>query len=429
MWGILSQWKQPGSLDVLCCVLSEVWLSVTPWAAAHQAPLSMELSRQEYWSGLPFLPPGDLPNPGKDRTHASCVSCIGMWILYHVVYYYYYCFHDSSGLLCSKCIIKHEEWCLLHAEAPKFPRVHQSSLVKNVWACWKGPFWKPCPDVTEVRPEVRFRRFCHRAPTESQLPGAHCNSAFQCHHSSVTVGQPSREESGRPPFPAGEALLPVQVRCAHPSGRRPGFLTGSPEAAQQGALASTGPCCPHTTEALTVKNKEQSLHYLWTKLSRQLSEGKWLLPLSNTIWTKSLCFTNLSSFIFPRFPAFYQCCVSAKILVTDPLSRLPKKILLKKHFPYQVQKGFVCSCRFPYLLLKTCVSKDESSVIFPVSYVYDVGSKSLFLTVPHSTGDLSALTRGGTRAPCSGSTECQTVNPRGVPQTPELGKALADSRW
>ena len=34
-----------------------------PWTVAHQAPLSMELSRQEYWSGLPFPFPGDLPNP------------------------------------------------------------------------------------------------------------------------------------------------------------------------------------------------------------------------------------------------------------------------------------------------------------------------------------------------------------------------------
>ena len=33
---------------------------------AHQAPLFMELSRQEYWSGLPFPPPGDLPNPGTE---------------------------------------------------------------------------------------------------------------------------------------------------------------------------------------------------------------------------------------------------------------------------------------------------------------------------------------------------------------------------
>ena len=45
------------------CV-SHVRLSVTPWTGAYQAPLSTELSRQEYWSGSPFHPPGDLPNPG-----------------------------------------------------------------------------------------------------------------------------------------------------------------------------------------------------------------------------------------------------------------------------------------------------------------------------------------------------------------------------
>ena len=39
-------------------------LFVTPWTAACQAPLSMEFSRQAYWSGLPFPSPGDLPNPG-----------------------------------------------------------------------------------------------------------------------------------------------------------------------------------------------------------------------------------------------------------------------------------------------------------------------------------------------------------------------------
>ena len=44
--------------------LSRVWLFVTPWTVAHQAPLSMEFSRQEYWSGLPFPSPGDLPNSG-----------------------------------------------------------------------------------------------------------------------------------------------------------------------------------------------------------------------------------------------------------------------------------------------------------------------------------------------------------------------------
>ena len=43
---------------------SRVRLFVTPWTIAHQAPLSMGFSRQEYWNGLPCPPPGNLPNPG-----------------------------------------------------------------------------------------------------------------------------------------------------------------------------------------------------------------------------------------------------------------------------------------------------------------------------------------------------------------------------
>ena len=44
--------------------LSRVWLFVTPWTVAYKAPLSMEFSRQEYWSGLPFPSPGDFPDLG-----------------------------------------------------------------------------------------------------------------------------------------------------------------------------------------------------------------------------------------------------------------------------------------------------------------------------------------------------------------------------
>ena len=44
--------------------LSGVRLFATPWTVANQAPPSMGFSRQEYWSGLPFPSPGDLPNPG-----------------------------------------------------------------------------------------------------------------------------------------------------------------------------------------------------------------------------------------------------------------------------------------------------------------------------------------------------------------------------
>ena len=51
--------------------LSCVQLFVTPWTVARQAPLSMGFSRQEYWSGLPFPSPGDLPNPGIELGSAA----------------------------------------------------------------------------------------------------------------------------------------------------------------------------------------------------------------------------------------------------------------------------------------------------------------------------------------------------------------------
>ena len=44
-------------------MLSCVQLTMIPWTVAHQAPLFVEFSREEYWSGLPFPSPGDLPNP------------------------------------------------------------------------------------------------------------------------------------------------------------------------------------------------------------------------------------------------------------------------------------------------------------------------------------------------------------------------------
>ena len=56
---------------------SRVQLFVTPWTVAHQAPLSMEFSRQECWSELPFPSPGDLPEPGiKSRSPALQVDSL-----------------------------------------------------------------------------------------------------------------------------------------------------------------------------------------------------------------------------------------------------------------------------------------------------------------------------------------------------------------
>ena len=78
-WALKTQHSQK---FIVLSHFSCVRLFVTLWAAAHQAPLSMGFSRQEYASGLPFLPAGDLPNPGIEL--ASPVSpCIGRQILYH----------------------------------------------------------------------------------------------------------------------------------------------------------------------------------------------------------------------------------------------------------------------------------------------------------------------------------------------------------
>ena len=56
---------------------SRVRLFATLWTVAHQDPLSMGLSRQEYWSGLSFPPPGDLPDPGIETLSPTSPALTG----------------------------------------------------------------------------------------------------------------------------------------------------------------------------------------------------------------------------------------------------------------------------------------------------------------------------------------------------------------
>ena len=62
--------NHPGSCYVCIC---HVRFFVTPWTVACQVPLSMDFSRQEYWSGLPFPSPEDLPNPGIEP-RVPCIA-------------------------------------------------------------------------------------------------------------------------------------------------------------------------------------------------------------------------------------------------------------------------------------------------------------------------------------------------------------------
>ena len=81
---VLSTAEQKRKLYVEFLLFSHSVVSdsfATPWTVACQAPLSMGFPREEYWSGLPFPPPGDLPSPGTEPR----VSSICWWILYHGV--------------------------------------------------------------------------------------------------------------------------------------------------------------------------------------------------------------------------------------------------------------------------------------------------------------------------------------------------------
>ena len=82
------------------CVLSCVRLFASPWALVHQAPLSMGFFRQEYWSALLFLSPGDLPDPGIKTASPGSPALAGRffitaaawetrYILRIIVYYIY----------------------------------------------------------------------------------------------------------------------------------------------------------------------------------------------------------------------------------------------------------------------------------------------------------------------------------------------------
>ena len=66
------------------CVLSRVLLfAANLWAVAHQAPLSMEFSMQEYWRGLPSPPAGHLSNPGIKSTSLTSPALVGGFFTTH----------------------------------------------------------------------------------------------------------------------------------------------------------------------------------------------------------------------------------------------------------------------------------------------------------------------------------------------------------
>ena len=76
---VLQQVNRHWCIHTHACMLSLscVQLFVTPWTVAHQAPLSLEFSRQGYWNRLPFPLPGDRPNPETESTRLASLALAG----------------------------------------------------------------------------------------------------------------------------------------------------------------------------------------------------------------------------------------------------------------------------------------------------------------------------------------------------------------
>ena len=78
--GYIQNHTSKHNLTPCVCSVSHVWLFASPWTIANQAPLSMGFSRQEYWSGLPFPSPEDLPGPGiEPRSPALQANLFMVW--------------------------------------------------------------------------------------------------------------------------------------------------------------------------------------------------------------------------------------------------------------------------------------------------------------------------------------------------------------
>ena len=113
--------------------LSRVRLFSTSWTVACQIPLSMEFSRQEYWSGLPFPIPGDLLNPGIEPKSLP-TFCTGRCILYHRATWEAPEWMVTKVKSCPSPHLKHLQWLLtgLRGKSKTLPVIDMTSKPTNL---------------------------------------------------------------------------------------------------------------------------------------------------------------------------------------------------------------------------------------------------------------------------------------------------------
>ena len=196
--------------------LSHVRLSAILWTVAHQAPLSVEFSRQEYWSGLPFPPPGDLPNPAVEPTCPEAPALAG-------------------GFFTTEPPPPHKTWQLLLSHLHSFTSIFLSLSLITKSCNWesktthkremKTSLWKEQtrPILSSVQfscavmsDSLQSHGLQHaRPPCPSPTPGVYSNScplSQWCHPtiSSSVVPFSSRLQS----FPASESFQMSQFFTA-----------------------------------------------------------------------------------------------------------------------------------------------------------------------------------------------------------------------
>ena len=111
--------------------VSRVWLFATPWTMAHQAPPSVEFSRQEYWSGLPVPSPEDLPDPEiAGRCFTIWATRVKMGVMPYKLFICWarspLCIFNIVILLLQKYLKKNKCWYLLCYGGKVNPRFHIS---------------------------------------------------------------------------------------------------------------------------------------------------------------------------------------------------------------------------------------------------------------------------------------------------------------
>ena len=152
----------------MCCVscFSRVCLFVTPWTVARQAPLSMGFPRQEYWSGLPCPPPGELPNPWIELLSLMSPALAGGFLTTSTTweaYVYLYIYIDIY--------IERDVYIYTYNIADMHICIHYSFYsFMRPWLFPKGKFLK-FRKIKPVNPEEnQFWIFTGRTDAEAETP-------------------------------------------------------------------------------------------------------------------------------------------------------------------------------------------------------------------------------------------------------------------